>query len=130
MNRKEYCEDLRGMAIKNTHFYRKVLATYSKKMQLVIYKLKNGESLEREEHMNSVQFIYVEEGSGMAVVGPNAGKKKKSDDDKTYELSPGVCLIIPKKTYHYIHNDGERDLKMFSIYVPGEFEPNREDINM
>lgn len=127
-NAGPFCENLRQAVIDNSSCFRQVVATYKSKMQLVIYLLKPNESIHREEHPFKVQFIYVESGSGIVVVGPHAGRDtKKSPVDQTFEVSPGVCVIIPKKTYHYVHNDGKSDLKMFSIYSPDEFEPGRTD---
>lgn len=131
-NNGPFCENLRQAVIDNSSCFRRVIATYKSKMQLVIYLLKPNESIHREEHPDKVQFIYVESGSGIIAVGPHAGNKtkssrEKSSIDQTFEVSPGVCIIIPKKTYHFVHNDGKSDLKMFSIYSPDEFEPNRID---
>jgi len=119
-----FTSNLRKNTKENDSFYRKVLSTFKGKLQLVIYKLEPQQSIEKEIHTTQVQFIYAESGTGMIVIYKN----KKDDEGVPLELSEGVCVIIPPKTYHYIHNDGENSLKMFSIYCPPHFAPYRYDL--
>lgn len=123
MNRQVFSMDLREEITRNTKFFRKVLATYRGKLQLVSYLLRAGEQIEKEMHDTQVQFLYVESGRGIVVI-----YKNKKDDGEVIELSTGVCVIIPPKTYHYVHNDGTKNLTMFSLYCPPHFAPDRYDL--
>ena len=123
MDKKVFWMDLRTF-IKSNDIFRNVLATFRGKLQLVAYLLKPNESIEKEMHNTQVQFIYVESGTGMIVIY----RAQKDNEGEPIELSEGMCVIIPPKTYHYIHNDGKRSLRMFSIYCPPHFAPQRYDL--
>lgn len=128
MDKKVFWMDLRTF-IKSNDIFRNVLATFRGKLQLVAYLLKPKESIEKEMHSTQVQFIYVESGTGIIVIYRDTlAQNKKDDEGETIELSEGVCVIIPPKTYHYIHNDGKNSLRMFSIYCPPHFAPHRYDL--
>ena len=93
------------------NFYRKVLYT-TKQMQLVLMSLNSNEEIGREKHPNISQFIRVEEGSGVAIVGR-----------KRYRLKDGDAVIIPPNKYHNIIA-GTEGLKLYTIYSPPEHRPD------
>jgi len=88
--------------------YRRVLWTGD--LQLVVMSLKPKENIPLEIHPHTTQFIKVEKGRGIALIG-----------NKTYTLSKGSCVIIPPNTPHEIKNvSNVRKLKLYTIYTPAE----------
>lgn len=110
----------------NNKYFRHVIYTehYNNKkgMQLVLYKLDPGQSLEVEEHKVETQIFFIVQGKGTLMTYKN---KKKNPD--IFELNEGVVAIVPKKTIHYVTNDGNIPLKFYSIYNPAHFDDGRID---
>lgn len=96
--------------------YRKVLAT-TPNMQLVVMALKAKEEIGFEVHPYITQFIRVESGEGVAIIG-----------DTRYELYEGIAIIIPLNTQHNIINTSRKPLKLYTIYSPPNHAYNRVDI--
>jgi len=113
--------DLRNIekdTVKNSN-YRHVVYT-NKNFQLVLMSLKPGETIPRETHEKTTQFIRVEKGSGKAIVG-----------GKEYKLKEHFSLTIPPGLEHFIINEGgtekssKEDLRFYTIYTPPEHRPKR-----
>lgn len=103
--------DIEKKTLDNT-YYRRVVYT-DKKMQLVLMCLEKGEDIPMETHKHTTQFIRVESGSGIAIVG-----KTK------YTLKDGVSIIIPEGKKHYIKNNGNNKMLLYTIYTPPEHSPD------
>jgi mannose-6-phosphate isomerase-like protein (cupin superfamily) len=88
-------------------------------MQLVVMSLLPDENIPLEIHKDHDQFIKIEKGHGVAIIG-NTNKKKVL-------LQKGDCIIIPKNTYHEIKNIGSIKLKLYTIYTPPEHDAYRID---
>jgi mannose-6-phosphate isomerase-like protein (cupin superfamily) len=72
-----------------------------------------GESIPRETHAHTDQFIRIESGSGEAVV-----------DGKSYPLKAESAILIPAGSEHQIFNRSDVDpLKLYTIYGPPEHRP-------
>ena len=96
-------------------YYRKVIYTLKKMFQLVLMTLNPGEDIPMETHRHTTQFIRVEKGKGIAVLG----KQKRK-----YLLKDGVSVTIPMNTPHYIKNTSRtQPLQLYTIYVPPEHSP-------
>lgn len=102
-------DDLEKLTLENTN-YRKVL--WSGDMQLVLMSLRPQENIPRKVHPHATQFIKVEKGRGLALVGR-----------KKYVLRVGSGVIIPPGVFHEIRNSSKvRCLKLYTIYTPSEHE--------
>ena len=99
---------------KKNKFYRKVIFT-TKNMQLVLMSIPPGEEIGLEKHKKTSQFIRIDSGKGIFVIGNNYHKLKDGD-----------AVIIPPNKYHNIINTGKRSLKLYSIYTPPEHPKNRK----
>ena len=102
-----YRVNLEAVTLKNK-FYRKVLFT-TKGMQLVVMSIPVGGNLDWETHATVTQFIRVESGRAVVVVGC-----------KKYHLKDGDGVIIPQGSLHYVENTGKDELKLYTIYTPPE----------
>ena len=76
-------------------------------MQLVVMSLKAGEDIGEEVHETVDQFIRVESGDGLAVLN---GEETK--------ISDGFAVVIPAGTKHNIINQGDSEMKLYTIYTP------------
>jgi mannose-6-phosphate isomerase-like protein (cupin superfamily) len=89
---------------KENQFYRRVIYTLPD-FQLVLMSLKPGDEVPMETHPKLTQFIRVESGQGWAYIGQNQ-----------YKLYDGIAVVVPHNTKHRIVNDGDSDLKFYTIY--------------
>ena len=106
-----YRENIEKITLKNT-LYRKILYT-DDNQQLTIMSIPPFETIPLEKHKNSSQFIRIEKGSGIL--------RLYDDDNKIVIkriLDDGVCVIIPKDTYHIVENTANKPLKLYSVYSP------------
>jgi mannose-6-phosphate isomerase-like protein (cupin superfamily) len=87
--------------------YRRVLYT-AKNSQLVVMSIEPGNEIGEEIHELD-QFIRLEEGSGVAVLG-----------DELYPVAMDDALVIPAGLKHNITNTGDSPLKLYSVYSPPE----------
>lgn len=84
-------------------------------MQLTVMSIKPGEDIGLEIHDDHDQFIRVEEGEGIVMMGDtedNLTYRKKVEDD--------FAIMIPAGKWHNVINDSDKPLKLYSIYAPKE----------
>jgi mannose-6-phosphate isomerase-like protein (cupin superfamily) len=89
--------------------YRRVLFT-GRHLQLVLMSIPPGEEIGLETHMEHDQFIRVEAGTGVLMLG-----------SQRYELADGVAVVIPGGTEHNVSNASLREpLRLYTLYSPPE----------
>ena len=89
--------------------YRRVLFTGTH-LQLVLMTLPPGEEIGLETHMEHDQFIRVEAGTGVLLLG-----------SQRYELADGVAVVIPAGIEHNVLNASLREpLRLYTLYSPPE----------
>jgi mannose-6-phosphate isomerase-like protein (cupin superfamily) len=103
-----YHGDLNKMTLDNNN-YRKIIST-TNHQQLVLMSLKPKEEIGMEIHKKVDQFIRIEKGTALAIIG--------KENPKKYKLKKEFFITIPSGTYHNIINIGRSDLKLYSIYSP------------
>lgn len=96
-------------------------------LQLTLMSLKPGEDIGIESHPNLDQFIRIEQGQGLVMMGDREDhlhwRQRVSGDD---------AIIIPAGTWHNLINTGCAPLKLYSLYAPpqhpfGTVHETRED---
>lgn len=93
----------------NNEYYRHVLYT-TKQNQIVLMSIQPQDDIPLETHDDITQFIRIESGKGLAIIG-----------SKTYELKDGIALDIPSGTPHRIINTSDtKSLKLYTVYSPPE----------
>ncbi|MBN1618607.1 cupin domain-containing protein [Candidatus Dojkabacteria bacterium] len=103
---KGFSTNIEKETLENSNF-RKVLYT-GKHSQLVLMSLKPKEEIGMEVHTDNDQFFRFEKGQGKCII-----------DGNEYELSDGVCIVVPSGSQHNIINTSEtEDLKLYTIYSP------------
>lgn len=106
-----YRVNLERETLRNVN-YRKVLFT-TPNMQLVLMRLRPGESIGLETHPHTTQFIRVEGG----VARVKAGSKR-------YVLRDGAAVVIAPGTWHDVRNASpSEDLSLYTLYSPPEHAP-------
>lgn len=99
-------------ATKSNNAFRTALWT-GQHMQLTLMSLLPGEDIGLEMHHDVDQFIRIEEGKGMLMMGEN-----KNAPTLQQAVSEDYAFIIPAGTWHNLTNIGQTPLKLYSIYAP------------
>lgn len=84
-------------------------------MQMTVMTLQPGEDIGLELHTTTDQFLRVEQGSGMMMMGDseeNLDFQQRVEDD--------FAIFIPAGKWHNLRNDSDVPLKLYSIYTPVE----------
>lgn len=96
-------------------------------LQLTLMSIKPREDVGLEIHYDVDQFIRVEEGQGLVLMGD-------SPDDMYFQtmVYDDFVILIPAGKWHNLINTGCLPLKLYSIYAPpehphGTVHENRED---
>lgn len=99
-------------AAKQNNTFRTALWT-GNYLQLTLMSINVGEDIGLEIHPNHDQFIRIEEGQGLVLMG-----KERNRFDFRRNVYDGYVIIIPAGTWHNIINTGNKPLKLYSIYAP------------
>jgi mannose-6-phosphate isomerase-like protein (cupin superfamily) len=99
-------------AAKQNNNFRTALWT-GEHLQLTLMSINPGEDIGFEVHPNLDQFIRIEDGIGIAVMGD-----QKENLDFQRNVSANDALIIPAGKWHNLVNAGRKPLKLYSIYAP------------
>lgn len=103
---------------KENETYRTVLWT-GQNMQLTVMSLLPGEDIGLEMHSEHDQFIRVEEGEGIVMMGD-------TEDDLSFQerVEDDFAIMIPAGKWHNVINNSDKPMKVYSIYAPREHKPN------
>lgn len=82
-------------------------------LQLTLMSIPAGESIGLEIHQNLDQFIRIEEGQGLVMMG-----ERKDNLDFERRVFDDYVFIIPAGKWHNLVNTGNKPLKLYSIYAP------------
>ncbi|EYE88938.1 cupin [Fervidicella metallireducens AeB] len=105
--------DIEKATIQNNNF-RLALWT-GRHLQLTLMSINPGDEIGLELHPDVDQFIRIEEGQGVVMMGD----KKDKLDFKTNVFDDFV-ILIPAGKWHNLINTGNKPLKLYSIYAPVE----------
>jgi len=99
-------------ATKQNSNYRTALWT-GNHLQLTLMSINVGESIGLEMHSNLDQFIRIEEGQGVVLMGD-------TKDNLTFQQNvyDDFIFIIPAGKWHNLINTGNKPIKLYSIYAP------------
>ncbi|HYK43434.1 MAG TPA: cupin domain-containing protein [Thermoanaerobaculia bacterium] len=95
-------------AAKRNEAFRRVLST-GKKSQLVLMAIPQGEDIGAEVHPSTDQILFIVDGKGNAVV-----------NGKTFKVGENDVVFVPAGARHNLINQGDDELKLFTIYSPAE----------
>lgn len=100
---------------KTNHDYRKILYS-DNHLQLVLQCLLPGQEVGLEMHEHASQFIRCESGTGYVEI-----------ENVKYLISDGIAIIIPEKKHHNVVNNGNQNLKFYTIYGPNGHKINENE---
>ena len=101
-------------AVKQNNTFRTVLWT-GDNFQVTLMSIPVGEEIGLEVHETGDQFIRVEEGQGIVVMGDSEDKL-----DFRRRIYDDYAIVIPEGKWHNIINTGNSPLKIYVIYAPAE----------
>lgn len=87
-------------------------------LQLTLMSINAGEDIGLEIHPNLDQFIRIEQGQGIVVMGD-----RQDFLDFGRWVYAGCAFIIPAGKWHNLVNMGDVPLKLYSIYAPPQHPP-------
>lgn len=96
---------------RNTNF-RTALWT-GENLQVTLMSINVGEDIGLETHPTVDQFIRIEEGQGIVLMGDD-----KNCLDYRERIYDNFAIMIPAGKWHNIINTGNKPLKLYSIYAP------------
>lgn len=96
----------------NNDTYRTALWTGTK-LQLTLMSINPGDDIGLEVHPAVDQFLRIEEGSGVVLMGNT--RENLYFQQNVYD---DYAIIIPAGTWHDVVNTGSKPLKIYSIYAP------------
>ncbi|WP_459910785.1 cupin domain-containing protein [Desulfotomaculum defluvii] len=99
-------------AAKQNNNFRLALWT-GRYLQLTLMSINVGEDIGLEMHPNLDQFIRIEEGVGLVLMGD----RKDRLDFQAYVCDDYV-FVIPAGKWHNLINMGNKPIKLYSIYAP------------
>ena len=82
-------------------------------MQLTLMSIPAGSSIGVEMHTDVDQFIRVESGRAKVYMGECRNNLKEIGC-----IDANYAILIPSGTWHNIINEGNRPLKLYSLYAP------------
>lgn len=82
-------------------------------LQLTLMCIGVREDIGLEMHPHLDQFIRIEEGRGLVMMGSS-----KEDLSLQTPVCDGFAFVIPAGTWHNLINTGNRPIKLYSIYAP------------
>lgn len=106
-----YVVNVGKVANRNDNFRESIWT--GKYLQTTIMSIPRGNDIGVELHKDTDQYITVEHGNAMALLG-----EKENCLDKRYNLMQGDSIFIPAGVWHNIVNMGRCALKLSSVYAP------------
>lgn len=82
-------------------------------LQITLMSIGVGEDIGLEMHPNVDQFIRIEEGQGLVLMGD-----KKDNLDFQRRVYEDYAFVIPAGKWHNLINTGNKPIKLYSIYAP------------
>ncbi len=92
--------------------YRTALWT-GRHLQLTLMSIPVGGEIGLEVHPDTDQFLRIESGSGVTLLGP-----EKNRLNERRQVFDGYAVFVPAGTWHNIVNTGNQPLKLYTLYAP------------
>lgn len=84
-------------------------------LQLTLMSIPPGEDIGLELHPDVDQFLRIEQGQGLVMMGP-----QRDCLSLRQRVSPNCVILVPAGTWHNLINTGRCPLRLYSIYAPPE----------
>lgn len=80
-------------------------------VSLLTAEIEPGDAIPVHIHSNEEEFIFLHSGKGRFTLG-----------DTQYDVAAGSYLLVPRGTWHGLHNTGDQTILMVFGYTPAGFE--------
>lgn len=84
-------------------------------MQLTLMSIDVDDDIGLERHIGTDQFLRIEEGEGVVMMGDN-----QNDLNFRRRVKEDYAILIPSGKWHNVLNTGSKPLKLYSLYAPPE----------
>lgn len=108
---KPFVTNINSAVMRNNN-YRRALWT-GKHLQLTLMSIPIGGEIGLEIHPDTDQFIRIENGYGLAMMGSD-----KNNLNYQRPVRSGFAVFVPAGTWHNILNTGRTPLKIYTVYAP------------
>lgn len=109
--------DIEEATVQNNNF-RLALWT-GEHLQITLMSINVGEDIGPEVHPGVDQFIRIEQGRGLIMMG-----NRRNELNMRTDVGDDDAIVIPAGTWHNLINTGSRPLKLYSIYAPPQHNRN------
>lgn len=82
-------------------------------LQVVLMSVNPGENIGPEVHTTHDQFLRIESGNGIVMMGDSPENLYYSE-----RINDDTAIMVPMGTWHNIVNIGNTPLKLYTIYAP------------
>lgn len=82
-------------------------------LQVTLMSLKPGEDIGLEIHPDTDQFLRLEQGEGVVMMGSS-----RDNLNIRQRVMDNTAIMVPAGTWHNVLNTGRVPLKLYSIYAP------------
>lgn len=123
--KQPYVVNIEELTTKNTNF--RTTEWTGKYLQMTTMSIPVGGEVGLEQHKTHDQFIRIESGTAKTVMGDT-----KSNLDFEAKAEADWAIFVPAGKWHNITNEGDEELKLYSIYAepdhkPGTIHKTKED---
>ena len=108
---KPFVVNINEASIQNKNYRTTLWTGYH--LQITLMSIKVGEDIGLEIHPYLDQFIRIEQGEGLVLMGDS--KNMLNFREKVYD---NFAFVIPAGTWHNLINTSSVPLKLYSIYAP------------
>ncbi len=105
-------------ATKQNDAFRRTLWT-GDNLQVTLMSIGVGEDIGLEVHPELDQFIRIEEGEGITMMGDTSDALIFQED-----IFDDFAFIVPAGKWHNLINTGDKPIKLYSIYAPPQHPKN------
>ncbi len=106
-----YVVDIEKLTTDNTNF--RTTAWTGQHLQMTLMTIPVGGQVGLEVHDDTDQFLRLEQGKAKVMMG-----ESENNLDQIWSAEDDWAIFIPSGMWHNILNDGDEELKMYSIYAP------------
>lgn len=103
--------DIETATTQNSNY--RTVAWTGQYLQVTLMSIPVGESIGLEVHPETDQFLRLDAGTGLCVMGP-------AEDDLSFEqeVSDGWSIQVPAGVWHDVRNTGDEPLRLYAVYAP------------
>lgn len=108
-------DSLEEMTLDNSNFRTTIWSGVN--LQVTLMTIPAGEEMGLETHAGIDQLYHIVEGKGTIHLG------RMEDNLDEQQVEAGSSILVPASMWHNLVNDGQEDIKMYTVYGAIEHKP-------